>query len=233
MAEATGGSEVLHKHPRSFFMPCAGVPGNCGKQSWAVLKARHIAAVNPCFVIVLTCPQRLWNRLWVTWVYLAESLLLRGFQAVGCFLIRGFFATGRRFCQPVYRDRYMTGICPLRLWISLCVNTGKTSAGGAIAGVEPCACWFVGQRAYIPVGLGQAKNFLNAAQSLVWRGLGLFQLPPKTVDGTVDKVRAHGCGPCSIWLSCGWLFFVQSGPVLSPRPRVAVAAWAVSGHSAG
>ncbi|PJK35067.1 hypothetical protein CWC48_07630 [Pseudomonas sp. S10E 269] len=41
---------------------------NCGKQIWLPSKARHIAAANPCFVTVLTCPHPLWNRLWVTWV---------------------------------------------------------------------------------------------------------------------------------------------------------------------
>ena len=42
---------------------------------------------------------------------------------------------------------------------------------------------------------GQAKNFLNRSQSLVWRGFARLHLPPETVEGTVDNVRAHGYRP--------------------------------------
>ena len=45
---------------------------------------------------------------------------------------------------------------------------------------------------------GQAKNFLFPAQSLVWRGFARFHLPPETVEGTVDNVRAHGYRPSHI-----------------------------------
>lgn len=42
---------------------------------------------------------------------------------------------------------------------------------------------------------GQAKNFPDRPQSLVWRGFALFHLPPETVEGLVDNVRAHGYRP--------------------------------------
>ncbi|WP_178082626.1 MULTISPECIES: hypothetical protein [unclassified Pseudomonas] len=48
---------------------------------------------------------------------------------------------------------------------------------------------------------GQAKNFANRSQSLVWRGFALFHLPPETVEGLVDNVRAHGYRPRRIWRS--------------------------------
>jgi len=48
---------------------------------------------------------------------------------------------------------------------------------------------------------GQAKNFLFHSQSLVWRGFARFHLPPETVEGTVDNVRAHGYRPRRIWCS--------------------------------
>ena len=50
---------------------------------------------------------------------------------------------------------------------------------------------------------GQAKNFLFSAQSLVWRGFARFYLPPETVEGTVDNVRAHGYRPRQVWRSDG------------------------------
>ena len=48
--------------------------------------------------------------------------------------------------------------------------------------------------AHLPLQ-GQAKNFPFAPQSLVWRGFARFHLPPETVEGTVDNVRAHGYRP--------------------------------------
>jgi len=42
---------------------------------------------------------------------------------------------------------------------------------------------------------GQAKNFLFRPQSLVWRGFARLHLPPETVEGTVDNMRAHGYRP--------------------------------------
>ena len=48
---------------------------------------------------------------------------------------------------------------------------------------------------------GQAKNFLNRPQSLVWRGFALSHLPPETVEGLVDNVRAHGYRPRCVWRS--------------------------------
>ncbi|AYF46546.1 hypothetical protein C9382_29905 [Pseudomonas aylmerensis] len=68
--EAIAGKPGSHIKPVPTFVfgVSTGSPPNCGKQIWPPLKARHIAAANPCFVTVLTCPHPLWNRLWVTWV---------------------------------------------------------------------------------------------------------------------------------------------------------------------
>ncbi len=62
--------------------------------------------------------------------------------------------------------------------------------------------------AHLPLQ-GQAKNFLFRPQSLVWRGFARFHLPPKTVEGTVDNMRAHGYRPRWLWRRKRWLFFVQ------------------------
>ena len=70
---------------------------------------------------------------------------------------------------------------------------------------------------------GQAKNFLFSAQSLVWRGFARLHLPPETVEGTVDNMRAHGYRPRWLWRWCGWSFFVQ---------LVGVARECAGGHAA-
>ena len=56
--------------------------------------------------------------------------------------------------------------------------------------------------AHLPLQ-GQAKNFLFPPQSLVRRGFARFHLPPETVEGTVDNMRAHGYRPRPVWRSYG------------------------------
>ena len=48
---------------------------------------------------------------------------------------------------------------------------------------------------------GQEKNFPDSPQSLVHSGLQHFHLPPETVEGLVDNVRAHGYRPRRVWRS--------------------------------
>ena len=64
---------------------------------------------------------------------------------------------------------------------------------------------------------GQAKNFLFPPQSLVWRGFARFHLPPETVEGTVDNMRAHGYRPRWLWPWQVWLIFVQLASVARIR----------------
>ena len=70
---------------------------------------------------------------------------------------------------------------------------------------------------------GQAKNFPFRPQSLVWRGFARFHLPPETVEGTVDNMRAHGYRPRWLWRRNDCLFFIQ---------RAGVARACVAGHAA-
>ena len=76
--------------------------------------------------------------------------------------------------------------------------------------------------AHLPLQ-GQAKNFLFRPQSLVWRGFARLHLPPETVEGTVDNMRAHGYRPRRLWRRQSWLFFV---------PLVGVARECAGGHAA-
>jgi len=107
----------------------------------------------------------------------------------------------------------------IKLWKD--VADGRNYWPGAITALTGRSCRMPSP-AHLPLQ-GQAKNFLFLAQSLVWRGFARFQLPPETVEGVVDNVRAHGYRPRPPWCWHGWMFFVQ---------LVGVARECAGGHAA-
>ena len=98
---------------------------------------------------------------------------------------------------------------------------GRNCWPRAITGVTGRSCKMP-RPAQLPLQ-GQAKNFLFPPQSLMWRGFARLHLPPETVEGTVDNMRAHGCRPRWLWCWQAWLFFVQ---------LVGVARACAGGHAA-